>query len=582
MNTDQCRTARELRSLNFPHLCPSDFYLWRQFWIWLLVVGAYVASNALAAAKDSTRPADSSGNDAAGNPRNLVAIMDLRDVLDDDGASVAQKIEACDQLAEWGPRAWSAAPALAKQLRRRGTLGRHAMRALLANDPDEVVKALVDQLTSNDPLSRAVATGALANMGDHAEVVIARMIDLLGLKDPKASQIACSVLEGMGPAASRAVPLLLEELHGVNESACNAAIAALQAIEPKASPRLFPDIRGLYPFYPTPTWRVRDLAAMGAGASLALTDLVALCDSPDSDLRDAVELALSHLDRPDPECIPGLIQLAKGKGLIGRAPSKMVSRRAVAYLGLTDAGSKGVLLELIHDPDVGDAAATALGNIRDADGEIAQILGDLLEERLVVRRRAAVALGGGGAQPRRVLVKLIEALSDDDLEIRRAVAAAIARVGPEAVAAVPPLTANLRRGDESSKTAAQALGAIGAASRSSAPELIAAIRAAPRNPFAAEVRTDSDRLRWACAAALVRVDPGSKETADLLVEAVRKRDWIVREVLAPALGNTPARESVTLNLKTLTSDPNELVRVNARCALRELSETATTQPVNGP
>ncbi len=417
-----------------------------------LIVLASAALFARTSDKQAIQPSDLNDvNVVTGEPQkpvNLPAIVDLRRLLRDDRRPIEVKIEACDEFAAWGPRAWSAVPELVSQLRNRGTLGRHAMNALLANDPGQVARALTDAVESNDPLSRAVAAGALAEMSSHSDLVVPRVTKLLRLNDPKVRDAAGSLVEQMGSPGSRAVPLLLAELRNA-------------------------------------------------------------------------------------------------------------------------------------DAKTGDTAAAALRAIHDNDETIAKALGDLLDEPLVVRRRAAFALGGEGARPRQVLGKLKEVLADDDMAVRRDAAIAVSHIGPDAAAAVPALAANLGHGDESSLAAAEALGAIGVAARGSMPALIAAIRNAPLNRSAGDAWNDSDKLRSAYATALARIDPGGKENADLLVESVRKRDWVVREAIAPSLAESPERPSVTVALVGLTNDPNDLVRVNAQCALRELNNAVqpTTHPV---
>jgi HEAT repeat protein len=387
--------------------------------------------------------------DAPQKPVTLPAIVDLRRLLKDEHVSVEKKIKACDQLAIWGPRAWSAAPGLVAQLRNREMLGRHAMNALLANDPGQVIKALTDAIGSGDPLLRAVAADALVEMSNHSDLIRPRITELLRSKDPKVIRAASNVFMEIGRPAPRTAQSLL------------------------------------------------------------------------ADMRDP-------------------------------------------------------------DATEGDAAATALGRLKDDDGTITKTLGDMLDEQLIVRRRAAIALAGDGIRPRSVLGRLTAALADDDLAVRRDAATAIARIGPEAASAVPALIANLRRGDASSTTAAGALGAIGVAARPAASAIISAIRSAPPNPSGGDISRESDRLRSTCATALARIDPDSSATADLLLDSVRRRDWVVRETLAPALAASPARQSLTPALIALTRDFDDLVRVNARCALRELRGSAATRPAAGP
>lgn len=90
------------------------------------------------------------------------------------------------------------------------------------------------------------------------------------------------------------------------------------------------------------------------------------------------------------------------------------------------------------DPDVRQNLAQALAKIGPAAVEpLIAALGDDLAER---RAGAAYALGQIGAPARSALPKLLDALDDKDLDVRRQASYAISRLVPSG-AARPPATA---------------------------------------------------------------------------------------------------------------------------------------------
>ena len=136
---------------------------------------------------------------------------------------------------------------------------------------------------------------------------------------------------------------------------------------------------------------------------------------------------------------------------------------------------------------------------------------------------------------------------------------------------MPKLVALLPRGDQSAAAAAAALAAIGPKAKPAVPALLQALRASSAGVPNDGLANDSGTLRSACADALGRLDPDAGVTAQMLVEAVRRKDWVTREALAPRLASAKFRDAMGIELTQLASSASDnLVRANARCALREL------------
>src|SRR5205085_1075115 len=88
------------------------------------------------------------------------------------------------------------------------------------------------------------------------------------------------------------------------------------------------------------------------------------------------------------------------------------------------------------------------------------------------RVKAAVALGDLGLAAREAVPALLEALGNDDGDVRLAVTVALRRIGPGAAAA-SPLAALLKDPDVSVRVeAARALAAIGPKAKGAVPALL--------------------------------------------------------------------------------------------------------------
>jgi len=520
----------------------------------------------------------------AAAPRTSIQV--LTETLEDERWTVAQKINACDELADMGANAAPALPALIDALPRRGQLHKHVIPALHAIGP-KAFDALIDAMSDASPLIRVAAADAIVELPDDAAETVPRLEHLLAAPDFVHHDVVCSALEGLGPSAHHAVPALLFELRaGHVASRTSGALAALQAIEPTADSRLFPSIRDLYDEN-NARGAADDLAAMGPNAALALPDLIARVATEHNGLREVVERALAQLHRPLPECVPRLVQIAQGTQPDLTAAPIPVRLRAMEYLGQVvsdDDRALSGIFQSLFEPALGDRAAELLLQAGVKNKEAIGLLGRMIDDPLPIRRRAARVLTGVGPLAEPILKKLIGALGDSDLQFRTNIAITIGGIGPPAAEAVPELVDVLRRGDESSAAAAGALAAIGPKARSAVPAILETLRSASKLMSQDGGLDVSAAVRSASAAALGRLDPDAETTARTLIEAVWRKDWVTREALAPQLSQSKLRYAIGEQLIQLANgDGDELVRVNARCALREMhlaapGSTSSSQP----
>jgi NADH dehydrogenase len=120
--------------------------------------------------------------------------------------------------------------------------------------------------------------------------------------------------------------------------------------------------------------------------------------------------------------------------------------------------------------------------------------------------------------------ELIQALNDDDWQVRHQAALVLGAIGPEAKAAVPALIAALDDDDKYFRShAATALGKIGPEARAAVPALIEALK-----------DRDED-VRRAAAAALGEIGPEARQAVAALVELLRDPRKPVRKQAVRAL-----------------------------------------------
>lgn len=222
-------------------------------------------------------------------------------------------------------------------------------------------------------------------------------------------------------------------------------------------------------------------------------------------------------------------------------------------------------------------------------------IGKLKDRDRYVRMQAAAALGQIGAEARKAVPALTEALTDEDESIRQWAAHALGQIGPEARSAVPALTAALRddnafvrlkaaeavwdleHQDEPAlpalaaalghgnwlvvREAAFTLGKIGGRARAAVPALVEA------------VKHPSGEVRKAAAEALKKIDPTALVAA--LADALQCSDKYVRMGAAFGLGEAgPAAGAALPALLGALRDESWLVCRAATVALGQVGAAA--------
>ncbi|MBM7563627.1 HEAT repeat domain-containing protein [Paenibacillus sacheonensis] len=168
---------------------------------------------------------------------------------------------------------------------------------------------------------------------------------------------------------------------------------------------------------------------------------------------EVAELAsrLNHAE--EPEAIAAAYDLAaSGEAGIGRLLEalnqgpKKISR--IAAYGLSAAGTEAVagLTQALTSSEeyVVNHALFALSELRgQAEAAVPQVAALIAHPSDVIRRTVAEVLGMMSSNPRSVVPALIQALSDEDTQVKFTAGLALVRIGPDAADAVPALEASL-------------------------------------------------------------------------------------------------------------------------------------------
>ncbi|HAA27850.1 MAG TPA: hypothetical protein DCE56_09535, partial [Cyanobacteria bacterium UBA8553] len=179
----------------------------------------------------------------------------------------------------------------------------------------------------------------------------------------------------------------------------------------------------------------------------------------------------------------------------------------------------------------------------------------------------ALVLGSIGPEAGEIVFALIEALQDEEVEVRRRATSALLSIGGKVKEdAVPALIEALKDEDSQVRSgAAYALGSIGSEAQDTLPAIIPALIKALK---------DEDRcVRCRAASALEGIGANSKECLRALIEALKDKEDNVRIHAASAIGSigAEAKEAVPALIETL-KDKGRFVRSFTADALVQIAE----------
>lgn len=557
----------------------------------------------------------------------LVAAEDLKQ-LTTDLASTDSEVawKAADRIADQGPAADAAVPALIKalgrsdaQLRWRaaralGTMGPQAAaadRALagLLEDKDPLVReyaadalgrigvaskgvvdALAKTVTDESPQVRAEAIGALTSLDLEPETLVSFVISVLNdaepsvvapalhtiaehaadgsptltkaLEDPKSRYWGCLIAAEMGPRAKHAVPQLQAAAKDQFPEIRMEALLALGSIGRDASPALPTVISALQD--DSLAVQYAAMYALGEiGEPSSAPTIAKFLDNQDTMLAALSAWALARVSPDDAEARQRAVKI-----LVNALKSENPAIRAGAVRALGDFPEQASQFAETLSAQLADEDYTVVVNTMQTLASLGEPVVPVLVGALgnADRRLPAVAtLQRMGPQAAQAAVPLIEAVGiADDPQLRQEVGYAIAAIGPAAADATGQLIMLL--GDPDPQvvySACYALGKIGPAAKSAVPKL------------QDNLSSEDELLRLFSVWALLKIEPNNTEVIQkavpLLTEALTKLQSLGRIEAAVALGEIgAAAKSAVPALREAEGDSDPAVRAAATEALKNI------------
>ncbi len=373
-----------------------------------------------------------------GRPARAAVPALFRALKDTDGLV---RLRAAGALAQLDPKHPAALPALLQGMQEKEAKMRKAAAESLGDIGPEAKAAetaLVEALRDADLGVRWAAAEALGLVGPEAHAAVPALAK--ALKDREILAAVAAALGQIGPAAKDAVPALSEVLKEKDRALRWVAAVALVRIDPSAAgpaSRLFaealnnPDERARYDV-------MIYLSRMGSAAKEAAPDLAALLRHRDPAIRANAVRGLASIGFQASAVLPALVEALQDENQ---------HIRYLAALTLGDAGPKAkaalpALAARLNDGECwpritaaravwrigGDtkaavpiliAAARGVGVAREVFGPYPRIY-------------AIVELGEMGAQARGAIPALTTALKDQVEDVRKAAAAALKKIDPDA------------------------------------------------------------------------------------------------------------------------------------------------------
>jgi HEAT repeat protein len=395
-------------------------------------------------------------------------------------------------------------------------------------DRNKAIPLIVKALEDADP---GVVMPALHTLAEGGADVVPALAQALDHKE--ARYWACLILAELGPKAKEAAPALVKVIADERPEVRLQALIALGEIGPDAKPAVAAVAKAME----DPELSVRYGAAFALGRigdASAAPALEKAMESKDPFLKQLVVWASAKVDPKNAEKMSMAI-----KTLVFSLIDEKPSHRSAAARGLLELGQD----ELVSK-------------------EIDALIPTLDDEKFDRYVTAFASLGT------RVVPRATEVLADPKRRERGM--RILARVGPEAVSAVPELVKLLGDNDPQTRTSAlYTLGAIG-------PKAETAV-----GPIG-EALADSDReVRLAAAFALSRIGPPAKGAAPTIARWINSDDQLTKlaAVMALLKIDPQNQEHVTLAVPVLIDSlaaRQEFMRVDAAYTLGEIGKAAAS------
>lgn len=422
--------------------------------------------------------------------------------------------------------------------------------------------ALSKFVDASEPDIRLPAIAALRNIGPQAKVALPalRKAFLDGQRD---QVILARALLNIEREPNDVVPTLVKCLEQKATSKRDRIVALLGDLGPWAAPGVpalveaLDDKSGL-----SKTSVIEALGMIGPPAAMAVPKL---CDllrhDEDEYVRSYAAEALGNIC--DPRAVPVLIAAIEDND----AEVRWEAIYALELLGPQATEALPALVRLIKNGDeYAWAAATAIGAI-DSQGSAAPVLIEALSsEDVSLRRSSAIGLGRIRSKAAAAKAALKQNLQDEDLGARVDAAEAYWLVGGESENAVDALRSVLRSSNSwiDDYSAADALAAIGPAAQAAVPDLIKCLR------------SENGSAVTSAAEALGKIGPGAASAVPALTEQLKKRDDLhVRIAISAALWHiAQSQDTLPLLRDTLQNSNDDQALEAAAKAIGDMGPAA--------
>jgi HEAT repeat protein len=458
-------------------------------------------------------------------PKAKNAVVSLDNLASKDSSKIVRRA-AINALEQIGPLARSATGSLIVVFKENAELRADAGKALARVGGAAAVPALKGLLPAdkkgNDNALRSAAATTLGDIGPDAKPAVKALHALLTEKDAGLQHAAIVALGKIGPDAREAIPELLELM---SDKDAKLKLAAIEAV-----------------------------GRIGAESKISVKMLAGLVDSPDSQVGP---LAIEGLARMGKNAVPVLVEGLKKPD----ANRRLLILRAMVANKMDARGAVAELLVLTSDEnhEVRKLSRTVLDGLgKGAVAELIKVLKDPAQpETSHVAAAAALATIVPGKDN---LLDLVRLLKDAKVELRRAAADALAKLGPDAIDVLAELIAAMRDDDGAVRAG------VGRAIKNTGRPGAAKLQGMLAKETDAAVKAN-------LATALRLTTFGGKETTlPALIDALADKEDIVARAAAEMLGGLG--ESAVDPLVGALKDPNPSVRRHATLALKDIGATA--------
>lgn len=462
----------------------------------------------------------------------------------------AVKVQAAMTLADFGPDAAPAVPALVTALQTKDENLRLNAAIALGKIGTQAVEPVAKVLTSENASDRYYAIWTLGWIGPPAKATAPQVIQALADKDDSVRRKAAYTLGRISSDAKSAMPPLIKAFGDANNDVRQAAAEALASFGTTAVPSLIEALKEESPSIRAEA--ARALGKIGADAKDAIPNLKTVFLANDKASNEAAE-ALAKIGKSS---IPAVSEGLK---------SDIVSVRALSVrtLGKIGADAVPVLVDALADKnvDVRQNAATALAPLRITDKLVVLALAHAVhdsDQRVRQQCLQALQMLGTGAKP--AAPKLIAALKDSDGQNKMQILFVLQNLGEDSEHILPAAADLLK--DPNVQVRQSAVNLLGNQSKEALPHLITALKDADIN------------VRFAAVNAIQRIPGDIKEALPVLVAMSKEgqNDFRRRSVVM-ALGRVG--EPAVPHLIDLLKDGDGFVRMTSVTALQGIGAPAS-------